>query len=423
MDEYVKRGFTLIELLVVIAIIAILAAILFPVFAKVREKARQTQCLNNLKQIALGISMYSQENDEKLPVAYTDTNTNSTWDDGTDTVNWRTAIEPYVSSAKTYICPSVDRQQQKNGVSYGYGFWISGKALGEILSPQALPMLADADTAILSGTAIAAMRHNKTANWAYVDGHVQAGTPNTIGFFASDCSSASAFPTFAKPTVSVNVSSFGATDFVTNAKAGQWVFFDTLSAPTFANGMMTVPNGTTLRLYFSDVDQNPQGAYLAKSAARGDNFYYEVRAKPSGINAYDLSALSLGALQSSAHINAGYARMYLRATGVSGYAQLTYLYGQNANGTAVFGYDSAHNLIYAPSPTVANIDMNSMYTAVWRVNTGQNQTVTGYQLAVTGDNGYSSGASEISSAAWGNVRSLVSVTLTKGVYDSIVVTW
>jgi prepilin-type N-terminal cleavage/methylation domain-containing protein len=61
-----KRGFTLIELLVVIAIIAILAAILFPVFAKAREKARQTSCLSNCKQIALACLQYAQDYDETL---------------------------------------------------------------------------------------------------------------------------------------------------------------------------------------------------------------------------------------------------------------------------------------------------------------------------------------------------------------------
>ncbi|PIY51745.1 MAG: hypothetical protein COZ06_04120, partial [Armatimonadetes bacterium CG_4_10_14_3_um_filter_66_18] len=60
----VRRGFTLIELLVVIAIIAILAAILFPVFAKAREKARQTACLSNLKQLGLSIIMYANDYDE-----------------------------------------------------------------------------------------------------------------------------------------------------------------------------------------------------------------------------------------------------------------------------------------------------------------------------------------------------------------------
>ena len=62
-----KRGFTLIELLVVIAIIAILAAILFPVFAKAREKARQTTCISNSRQIAVDILIYAQDHDETLP--------------------------------------------------------------------------------------------------------------------------------------------------------------------------------------------------------------------------------------------------------------------------------------------------------------------------------------------------------------------
>src|SRR5687767_8865855 len=64
-----KSGFTLIELLVVIAIIAILAAILFPVFAQAREKARQTSCVSNLKQLATGLMMYVQDHDEMFPRA------------------------------------------------------------------------------------------------------------------------------------------------------------------------------------------------------------------------------------------------------------------------------------------------------------------------------------------------------------------
>jgi prepilin-type N-terminal cleavage/methylation domain-containing protein len=67
MSKRSRRGFTLIELLVVIAIIAILAAILFPVFARAREKARQSSCQSNLKQIGLAFTMYAQDYDEKMP--------------------------------------------------------------------------------------------------------------------------------------------------------------------------------------------------------------------------------------------------------------------------------------------------------------------------------------------------------------------
>jgi prepilin-type N-terminal cleavage/methylation domain-containing protein/prepilin-type processing-associated H-X9-DG protein len=91
-------GFTLIELLVVIAIIAILAAILFPVFAQAREKARQTACLSNGKQLANAIAMYTQDYDETLPMGgYTI---------GTVTGRWFVDIYPYVKNLDAYTCPS-----------------------------------------------------------------------------------------------------------------------------------------------------------------------------------------------------------------------------------------------------------------------------------------------------------------------------
>lgn len=95
-----RRGFTLIELLVVIAIIAILAAILFPVFAKAREKARQASCQSNLKQLALGVLMYVQDYDEKFPV----------WNRYEGADRWPlappAAIYPYVKNTQLYECPS-----------------------------------------------------------------------------------------------------------------------------------------------------------------------------------------------------------------------------------------------------------------------------------------------------------------------------
>lgn len=104
------KGFTLIELLVVIAIIAILAAILFPVFARARENARRTSCLSNLKQLGLGCAQYSQDYDEKTigqpydngttPAGYEDA-----WAAGQE-ANWMQSIQPYVKSRQLFLCPS-----------------------------------------------------------------------------------------------------------------------------------------------------------------------------------------------------------------------------------------------------------------------------------------------------------------------------
>ena len=97
------RGFTLIELLVVIAIIAILAAILFPVFAQAREAARKTQCLSNLKQIGTGISMYTQDFDEALPCNWYV----GLWNSAPNgPYKWMDAIMPYVKNEGVFTCPS-----------------------------------------------------------------------------------------------------------------------------------------------------------------------------------------------------------------------------------------------------------------------------------------------------------------------------
>jgi prepilin-type N-terminal cleavage/methylation domain-containing protein/prepilin-type processing-associated H-X9-DG protein len=96
-----RRGFTLIELLVVIAIIAILAAILFPVFAKARAKARQTSCLSNQRQIATAILSYTQDYDGCFMPVYND---NYGYPDFR--MNWADAIWPYVKSRQLFACPS-----------------------------------------------------------------------------------------------------------------------------------------------------------------------------------------------------------------------------------------------------------------------------------------------------------------------------
>ena len=124
-------GFTLIELLVVIAIIAILAAILFPVFAKAREKARQSSCLSNVKQIMLGVMQYSQDYDEMLPIGYSGgAGFPLNWNDPSGRVS------PYIKNSQIWVCPSMSSLT----TSWFYGMhsnWFQGiTALGSVQNPS-----------------------------------------------------------------------------------------------------------------------------------------------------------------------------------------------------------------------------------------------------------------------------------------------
>jgi prepilin-type N-terminal cleavage/methylation domain-containing protein/prepilin-type processing-associated H-X9-DG protein len=160
----VKKGFTLIELLVVIAIIAILAAILFPVFARARENARRASCQSNLKQLGLGFLQYAQDYDERMvPVVSTD--------GASFNQNWMTGLQPYIKSKEVFICPSDTNKNVTANVyfgssaaawhtSYGYNYnftdnptWgvntnITAKAAGAIGLP--LSKMTNAATTVLA---------------------------------------------------------------------------------------------------------------------------------------------------------------------------------------------------------------------------------------------------------------------------------
>jgi len=167
-----RRGFTLIELLVVIAIIAILAAILFPVFSRAREKARQSSCTSNLKQVGLAFIAYTIDNDEMWPplacsavfTAYH-------------------SIYPYMKNAQICLCPS-DRQ---GSINWGDGsdpntpvikgsynlnsFLINNVTVAEsmVQNPSMTTVSWDAD-----GNGNAAFRHNSVLEMLYADGHAKA---------------------------------------------------------------------------------------------------------------------------------------------------------------------------------------------------------------------------------------------------------
>jgi prepilin-type N-terminal cleavage/methylation domain-containing protein len=115
-----KSGFTLIELLVVIAIIAILAAILFPVFAQAREKARQISCASNLKQLGMAVLMYTQDFDETFPVGYAS--------NGTTITEWPGEIASYVKSTAVFDCPddSVAGKPDVNGWGLDMSYAVNG---------------------------------------------------------------------------------------------------------------------------------------------------------------------------------------------------------------------------------------------------------------------------------------------------------
>jgi prepilin-type N-terminal cleavage/methylation domain-containing protein/prepilin-type processing-associated H-X9-DG protein len=134
------KGFTLIELLVVIAIIAILASILFPVFARARENARRASCQSNMKQIGLVMAQYTQDYDEKLIIAalpYTSLSTQ----------RWFHVLDPYTKSTQVFACPSDSKFTVVAGGwrnSYGWNY----SAFGEELGTNCLPVGASCATPI-----------------------------------------------------------------------------------------------------------------------------------------------------------------------------------------------------------------------------------------------------------------------------------
>ncbi len=189
-----RRGFTLIELLVVIAIIAILAAILFPVFAKAREKARTSSCQSNMKQIGVAFAQYTQDYDEMLPLCRTCTGFISPVDGSNVTLTWRFSIQPYMKSIQVFHCPSNNTNQKvdggilndygyptdgndgNTGFSYGTGTGVVG--LAKIQFPAETAQCIEKrdggpDIASWNARYSGFYGHNGMANFLYCDGHVK----------------------------------------------------------------------------------------------------------------------------------------------------------------------------------------------------------------------------------------------------------
>jgi prepilin-type N-terminal cleavage/methylation domain-containing protein/prepilin-type processing-associated H-X9-DG protein len=201
-------GFTLIELLVVIAIIAILAAILFPVFAKARQKANQATCLSNVKQIQLGLLMYASDNSSKYPTFQ--------WNGWYP--QWWVTVAPYVNNTQIFLCPEDQNTSKPNvelnfrgsgsyvnayGYTYGMNTNIMGKKQIIIAYPAEMFTLADStDPCGIYNNCAATPQttyggsndyaflplHNMGFNLAFADGHAkymsqqgQLGQFNTSG--------------------------------------------------------------------------------------------------------------------------------------------------------------------------------------------------------------------------------------------------
>jgi prepilin-type N-terminal cleavage/methylation domain-containing protein/prepilin-type processing-associated H-X9-DG protein len=175
-----KRGFTLIELLVVIAIIAILAAILFPVFAKAREKARQSSCLSNNKQLGLAVMQYAQDFDERLPRTYFSPPSPP------GNQHWAMVVAPYIKNVQVFDCPSYNFKWNglwSEQMSYGFNIFFEGNgaALGQIPQPAETVLLGDGTNFRLKPqghsfesyavSRLVAPRHNDMANITFCDGH------------------------------------------------------------------------------------------------------------------------------------------------------------------------------------------------------------------------------------------------------------
>jgi prepilin-type N-terminal cleavage/methylation domain-containing protein/prepilin-type processing-associated H-X9-DG protein len=194
------KGFTLIELLVVIAIIAILAAILFPVFARARAKAQQSNCLSNVKQLALGVLMYASDYDSRLPGPY---------DAGPPTVGWHELIVPYVKNSQIYMCPSDpvatgSARYISVQASYGLNLNIQGMRKTGIAQfgegrmsteyyayPAERMMISDIAAPgspsfywIGGSEGRVADWHNGGSNMAYVDGHSKWMSKSAVPVFA-----------------------------------------------------------------------------------------------------------------------------------------------------------------------------------------------------------------------------------------------
>jgi prepilin-type N-terminal cleavage/methylation domain-containing protein/prepilin-type processing-associated H-X9-DG protein len=163
-------GFTLIELAVVVAVIAILAALLLPVLARAKEQGRATACLSNLRQLGIGLQLYVQDHDNRLPVMYdAPAPTNSL---GTN-LTVEAVLASYAGSSNLFRCPSDEQWFERTKSSYSWNVLVNGQDADHLqvfaiqFDPHQIPLLFDKEAFHR------ARGENRGVNYLYADGRIQ----------------------------------------------------------------------------------------------------------------------------------------------------------------------------------------------------------------------------------------------------------
>ncbi|OPZ87102.1 MAG: putative major pilin subunit [bacterium ADurb.Bin429] len=270
-----RRGFTLIELLVVIAIIAILAAILFPVFAKAREKARTNSCLNNQRQIGIAVQMYVQDNEE-------------TFMPDTGTSAWSSLLKDY-NEPSIYDCPTKTGKGNNTAPEYGFNKFLLGKAMGDVQNPSATLVTADLSMSnplpnytLYTVDTDLDPRHNKGAVMSCMDGHVAYETlkdATSLGMTLAG----RGYDLFPAPqTVETQTGPF----YVRHMTASQYERSDFITMPA-----AVLKNGTTIPDVAIEWDMNmtagPGGIYAPYYLTLYDNGSVAAPAGAMGAGGYD----------------------------------------------------------------------------------------------------------------------------------------
>ena len=275
-----SQGFTLIELLVVIAIIAILAAILFPVFAQARERARAISCVSNMKQIGLALIMYTQDNDETYPASQIVTAPINGEPVGgfNSSLRWRTPIDtqlqPYIKNDGVWACPSDSSPILKVDTSYFH----DGKydpALGGKLTRRTYAYCNTINTAQANAIDLNTGLSDRNSATGYAMASVDASS-DTVAYVEP--------PTDTSGDVSWELGAYN---------GGYFTGCDTWKLPGRTPGTDTLPNCTS---YYSNANYHPYKGHFTKgnyifadghvkslswNQVRANDFYLFKRAKPT----------------------------------------------------------------------------------------------------------------------------------------------